>query len=104
MNRLVEKDGNEVKFVFNILAARGPISMQLPPWLQPRSDPRKDALVLGMLNLVLALTCAVTFFGVLAIAVLSSEWLRSSTGNPTASVPFPVPVLLLIYVAAFVVT
>ena len=54
-----------------------------------------------MLNLGMALACGITFFGVLKITMFLS-WLRYSTGNPSTPVPFPVPLLLLLYVVAFV--
>lgn len=77
--------------------------MQLLRSFRQWSDPRKDALILGVLNFSMASLCGITFFGVLAITVFLSGRIRSSTGNPAASVPFPVPVLFLLYVIAFVV-
>lgn len=77
--------------------------MQLLHRFQHWSDPRKDAMVLGALNVGMALVCGITFFGVLAITGFLSWWLRSSTGNPAAYVPFPYPVLLLLYVVALLV-
>lgn len=75
--------------------------MQFPSWLQVTSVLKNSGLVLGMLNLALAVLCAITFFGTLAVTLGMSEWLRSLTGNLWISVPFPAPVLLLIYVVVF---
>lgn len=77
--------------------------MQLLRDFQRRSDPRIDALILGLLNFTMALLCGIIFFGVLGVTVLLSGWLRASTGDPAASVPFPFPVLVLLYVVAFVI-
>lgn len=75
--------------------------MQLPAWAQP-STLRENGLLLGVLNLALAFACAFAFFGVLAATFVASAWLQSYTGNPRALMPFPVPVLFLLYVIAFV--
>ncbi len=76
--------------------------MQLLRWLQARNHSRGKGLVLGMLNLGMAFACAITFFGVLGATLALSQWLWSYTGNPRAMVPFPLPVLFLLYVVAFV--
>ncbi len=76
--------------------------MQLLRWLQQWSAPRRDAIVLWVLNLGMALACGITFFGALAITPFLSGWLQFLTGNPRALVPVPVPLLFLLYVVAFV--
>ncbi len=76
--------------------------MSLPSWIQPGNDSIRNGLILGILNLGLAFACAITFFGVLAAVMVLSGWLRSYNGDPRMMVPFPVPVLFLLYAAALV--
>jgi MFS family permease len=77
--------------------------MQLPAWIQPTRILRERGLVLGVLNLSLAVLCGITFVGVLAATLILSVWLQSYTGNPRLSVPFPWYALLPLFVVAFLV-
>lgn len=78
--------------------------MQSLTWGSFKSALREKGVLLAAVNLALACICAMTLLGFLAATFVLAGWLQSSTGNPRVLVPFPAPVLFLLYVIAFVLT
>ena len=79
--------------------------MEKGNWFQLGQNPWGNGLRLAVLNAALAVFCIISFLGLLEATVLLSTWLMSARGgDPSAMVPFPFPVLLLLYAALFLIT
>lgn len=64
-------------------------------------NPWANGLRLALLNAVLAGFCVASFLGTLVAVVWLSRWRLARSGDPSTSVPFPYPLLLLLYVLMF---
>lgn len=76
--------------------------MLLQRWFTLGENPWSNGLRLAALNSLLAVFCIGSFLGTLGTVALLSTWLMSATGNPRSFIPFPYPLLLLLYVVIFI--
>lgn len=67
----------------------------------PGSNPWRDGVYLMLLNAALAALCAGTFLGTLAAVSWFNAFRMSRGARPSADIPFPYPVLFLLYTTAF---
>ena len=73
-------------------------------WRRPGASRWTDGIHLAALNSALALFSVISFMGVLGATVLLSNWLISENpASRSAGVPFPFPVLFLLYALLFIV-
>lgn len=77
--------------------------MQARGWFQFRENHLGNGLRLALLNSVLAVFCILSFLGTLGAVTLLSTWRALVIGDQSAYMPFPYPVLLLLYVALFII-
>lgn len=72
-------------------------------WFHLGLNPWINGIRLAVLNGILAASCVIGFLGSLYAVILLAEWARGITRDPAFLIPFPFPLLLLLYGLMFVV-
>lgn len=70
-------------------------------WLPVGNQPRADGIRLMVLNGVLSIFCSVSFLGTLLAVSSYNAFQQLHGSSPSAEMPFPFPVLFLIYTGLF---
>lgn len=71
-------------------------------FLQPDGEGVRNGFRLAALNGVIAVFCVLSFMGSLFLLAVLSLWLMSKIGDPPTLIPFPIPLLFLLYVIIFI--
>jgi hypothetical protein len=69
--------------------------------VQLSQNPKANGLRLALLNTLLAAFCIVSFLGVLTVITAINQNIYANGGAPADAIPFPFPLLLLLYAALF---
>ncbi len=77
------------------------VAMRISDWFKPNDNYLKNSFLLAVLNGAIALFCIVSFMGVLFVTAMINDWIIANSGL-SATIPFPAPILLLIYPFLFI--